>query len=369
MATETDENFEADRHAGTRRPRETMDLLGHEEVEAALLEAYRSGRLPQALLVGGTMGIGKATLAWRLARFLLAHPDPSSGEVKGAGSLALAPDHPVAHQVAALAHPDLVLLRREWNERGKKAYSEIRVDDVRRTTHLFQQAAGAGGYRIAIIDSVEDLNNSGANALLKLIEEPPPRSLFVLVSHRPGHVLPTLRSRCRRVLLKPLAAANLAAIIPTLGAPWKDLEAALDPSHLLSLAEAARGSLHPLLRRLDPAVRSVEAILDRLLNALPRVDWRGVHLLADQVTADSDTNLEILHLAILDWLDARLHAQARNDGNEQSGSLAPLAEVWEKATDALREAEALNLDKRQLILTLFTHLAEAVEASEHVPFN
>jgi len=369
MATETDDNFEADRHAGTRHPRETMDLIGHAEVEAALLEAYRSGRLPQALLVGGAMGIGKATLAWRLARFLLAHPDPSSGEVKAANSLALASNHPVVHQVAALAHPDLVLLRREWNERGKKAYSEIRVDDVRRTTHLFQQAAGAGGYRIAIIDSVEDLNNSGANALLKLIEEPPPRSLFVLISHRPGHVLPTLRSRCRRVLMKPLHGEDLVAIIPTLGAPWKDLEAVRDPSQLFPLAEAAHGSLHPLLRRLNPSVRSVEAILGRLLDGLPHVDWRGVHLLADQVTADPDTNLEILHLAILDWLDARLHMQAGKGGGDRSGSLAPLAEVWEKATDALREAEALNLDKRQLILTLFTHLAEAVEASARVPFN
>ncbi|ACB95168.1 DNA polymerase III subunit delta' [Beijerinckia indica] len=369
MPAETDQILDSDLYAGTRHPRETYALIGHEAAEASLLAAYRGNVLPQAILLGGPMGIGKATLAWRLARFLLAHPAPHAPEVTAATTLHVPQTHPISHQIASLAHPDLVLLRREWNERGKKFFSEIRVDDVRRTTHLFQQAAGAGGYRIAIIDSVEDLNASGANALLKLIEEPPPRSLFLLISHRPGHVLPTLRSRCRLMSLKPLSDEALAAIIAELGPPWTDSESARHQASLLSLAQAAHGSLHPLLRRLDPNGRGIEATVNRLLGDLPRVDWRGVHVLADQIATDPDNNLEILRTTIFDWLDARLHAQTRQMGSVMPldlHSLAPLAEVWDKVTSDLREAEALNLDKRQLILSLFTDLAAAVEASTPV---
>ena len=174
-----------------------------------LILSYLSGHLPQAFIVGGPPGVGKATLAWRLARFLLANPDPAAAAGEARADLFVAPDHPVSRQIAAMAHPDLVLLRREWNEKDKRFFTEIRVEDVRRAIHMFQQAAGRGGYRICILDCAEDLNPSSANALLKLIEEPPPRSLFLIVAHRPGQMLATLRSRCQKILLKPLAAADI----------------------------------------------------------------------------------------------------------------------------------------------------------------
>jgi DNA polymerase-3 subunit delta' len=207
---------------------------GRPEPERQFILSYLSGHLPQAFIVGGPPGVGKATLAWRLARYLLANPDPAAAMGEARADLFVAPDHPVSRQIAALTHPDLVLLRREWNEKDKRFFTEIRVEDVRRATHMFQQAAGRGGYRICILDCAEDLNPSSANALLKLVEEPPPRSLFLIVAHRPGKMLATLRSRCQKILLKPLAAAAIGQFVAALGPPWSaadeaKLESARDP--------------------------------------------------------------------------------------------------------------------------------------------
>ncbi len=196
-----------------RLPRETSVLFGHQEAEQALLESYQSGRIPHAWLIGGAPGIGKATLAYRLARFVLAHPDPKAPAVQKAPTLALDPDNPVARRIAAQAQGDLLVLERTINEQTGKLYTVIRVDDVRRTVSFFGSTAGEGGWRIAIVDAVDDLQREGANALLKVLEEPPARTLLLLVSHAPGRELPTIRSRCRRLLLRPLEVADVVRAI------------------------------------------------------------------------------------------------------------------------------------------------------------
>src|SRR5476649_1397977 len=194
-------------------PRETSALFGHAAAEHALLESYQSGLIPHAWLIGGPPGIGKATLAYRLARFVLAHPDPKSPAVQQAKSLAVDPDNPVARRVAAQAQGDLMVLERTINEQTGKLYTVIRVDDVRRSVPFFGSTAGEGGWRIAIVDAVDDLQREGANALLKVLEEPPARTLLLLISHAPGRELPTIRSRCRRLLLRPLAADDVVRAV------------------------------------------------------------------------------------------------------------------------------------------------------------
>src|SRR4029077_8606625 len=173
------------------------------------LESYKSGRIAHAWLIGGAPGIGKATLAVRLAGFVLAHPDPGAPDVQNATSLAVDPSHPVARRIAAQAQGDLLVLERGVNEQTGKPYTVIRVDDVRRTVSFFGSTAGAGGWRVAIVDAVDDLQREGANALLKVLEEPPQHSLLLLVSHAPGRELPTIRSRCRRLLLRPLTTGDV----------------------------------------------------------------------------------------------------------------------------------------------------------------
>src|SRR5258708_9581238 len=154
-------------------PRETSVLYGHGEAEQALLGAYRSGRFPHAWLIAGPAGIGKATLAYRMARFMLAHPDARAPLVQNAKSLHVEADHPAARRVAAQAHSDLLVLERTINEKTGKLRQDIQVDDVRRTVGFFGSTAGEGGWRVAIVDSVDELNAAGAHALLQGLGETP----------------------------------------------------------------------------------------------------------------------------------------------------------------------------------------------------
>src|SRR5271169_5264226 len=225
-------------------PRATTELFGHAPAEAALLAAYRSGRVPHAFLIAGPQGIGKATLAYRMARFVLAHPDPLSHEVQTAGSLAVDAKDPVARRIAAQAQPDLLILERRFNDKGG-LHKQIAVDDVRRSVAFFGATAGEGGWRVAIVDAVDELNRSGANALLKVLEEPPERALLLLVCHSAARVPATLRSRCRIVTLRPLAPAEVAAALAAAVG-----HASGDPQ-IQAAAAAAEGSVGRALTFLD----------------------------------------------------------------------------------------------------------------------
>jgi DNA polymerase-3 subunit delta' len=348
---------ESDRYEGAPHPRDVHACFGHAVAEQQLLEAYRCGRMPPAWLIGGPEGIGKATLAWRLARFVMANPDPTNAAVQHATDLAVDPGHPAARLIQARAHGDVSVLRREWNEKARKPFTEIRVDDVRKIVHRFQHAASAGGFRIAIIDSTDDLNRAGANALLKMIEEPPDKALFLILAHRPEQVLPTIRSRCRLLALRALDLGNLEAAVQGLGEPWSDFE----PAIVRRAAGRARGSVRQTLRLLTRDALAVLESTSAILDALPRVDGRKLYQLSDLMEADGSAESFTMCLeAILDWLATRLEQDAA--AGRPAHRLAPFAEVWEKVTAAAREAEALNLDRRPLLLTMVADLAAAAES-------
>jgi DNA polymerase-3 subunit delta' len=341
---------ESDLYPGAPHPRFAISLIGHAVAEGELLNAYRSEKLPHAWLLGGPEGVGKATLAWRFARFLLTFPDPRAAQVRAAPDLRVDPQAPAARQAAALAHPDLTLLRRNWNPQSKNFYSEIRVEDVRNALQLFQKSAGAGGWRICIVDSAEDLNRAGANALLKMIEEPPPRSLFLIVAHKPGQVLPTIRSRCRRLMLDGLASDDIAQVINGFGDPWDGVEAA-DVSRA---AARASGSVREALKRIDPAFAEIGAMIEAAIARLPEADFREIHKLADAVSArGAGDAFDGLMNALYDWLAAR----ARGGG--QGARLASIAELWDKIRAATREAETYNLDRKLHVLSVFAELSAA----------
>src|SRR5947208_5007355 len=217
-------------------PRETSILAGHREAEAALLNAYRSGRIPHAWLIGGPQGIGKATLAYRMARFVLAHRNPAASDVQSAETLWVDPSEPVARHVAAGAHGGLLALERTLNDRGVMR-TVITVDETRETISFFGSTAAVEGWRICIVDTVDELNPNAANALLKVLEEPPHQSLFLLVSHAPARVLPTIQSRCRKLPLRPLAVDDV------IRAAARAANIAIDDPALAEAAEAAEGSV------------------------------------------------------------------------------------------------------------------------------
>jgi DNA polymerase-3 subunit delta' len=340
---------ESDVYPGARPPRLAPALIGHEGAQEEMLAAYRGGRLAHAWLIAGPEGIGKATLAWAFARFLLAHPDPDAPEVAKARSLAVPESHPAARQLAAHAHPDFALIRRAWNAKAKSFYSEIRVDDLREGQGVFHLAPAFGGWRIALVDAADDLNRNGANALLKTIEEPPQRSLVLIVAHRPGRLPPTIRSRCRRLTLEPLRPDEIENIVRGQGPPWSDA-----PDAAISEAAAkAGGSAREALRLLDPEGADTRALIEAVASRLPAVDWRAALRLSDRFAGAGGVEPhERFVLTVYDWLAARARATTAPQ------RLETIAELWERLRRGAREAEALNIDRKIHALALLQEIAE-----------
>src|SRR3954454_19003405 len=269
-------------------PRANPVLLGHEAAEASLAEALRSGRMHHAWLITGPPGIGKATLAFRFARRLLA------GVPEG-DTLALDPAHPVFRRVAAGTHADLLTIEREWDEKRKRRRTEIIVEDVRAIANFLRLTPAEGGWRVVVVDGADEMNRNAANALLKILEEPPSRALLLLVAHSPGQLLPTIRSRCRRMALSPLAPLLVRQLLaryrPDLGEPEAEAIAALAGGSIgRALELAAAGglelyrSLLGLLDRdggIDPL--ALHAFADRLARAEAEEGYRAVEDLLGQL--------------------------------------------------------------------------------------
>jgi DNA polymerase-3 subunit delta' len=328
-------------------PRETTVLFGHAVAEAGLLGAYRAGRMPHGILIAGPKGIGKATLAYRFARFILAHPDPTARDVQDAASLAVNPASPVARRIGAQAQPDLLVIERTINERGVLR-NQIAVDDIRRTVPFFGSTAGEGGWRIAIIDAVDDLNRSGANALLKVLEEPPVRGLLLLVAHSTARVPPTLRSRCRIISLRPLAQEDVASAIAAAANLQPD-----DP-RIAAAAAGADGSVARALNLLDQdALTLREQALD-LLTRLPMVEPADLHALGDALAGTDPQPLAAFVDAVNTWLAERL-----DGGRGDLAQLNRFAEASERINAAARDTEMYNLERKPLVFGVFGLLAEA----------
>jgi DNA polymerase-3 subunit delta' len=332
-------------------PRETTALFGHREAETALLNAYRSGRIPHAWLIGGAAGIGKATLAYRMARFVLTHRNPHGADVQRAETLRVDPSEPVARQVAAGAHGGLLTLERTLNDKGVMR-TVITVDETRQTIPFFGSTAAAEGWRVCIVDTVDELNPNGANALLKVLEEPPQQSLFLLVSHAPARVLPTILSRCRKLLLRPLATENVIRAVAEAGNIAAD-----DPS-LVEAAGAAEGSVARALTLLGGDALKLQQRTTALLAALPRVDPRELHALGDALGGSDRVPLAAFIDSVDRWVSERLRANDVN-ANADLPRLARLAEVWEKINRAARDTAEYNLDRKPLVFSVFGLLAEA----------
>ena len=327
-------------------PRDTAVLFGHAAAEQALLADYKSGRIAHAWLIGGPKGIGKATLAYRMARFVLAHPDPLAPEVQAATSLSVAPDHPVARRIAASGHGDLLVLERTPGDTGTMRTS-IAVAQVRRTVGFFGSTAGEGGWRMCVVDSADELQYpQGSNALLKVLEEPPSRSLFLLVSHSPGRLLPTIRSRCRPLALRPLEAADVArAVAAALGGDPDD-------PPLRRAAAAAEGSVAAAVSFAGGPLLAVRDQVIALLDQLPSPDPRALHTLGESLDRTEAGAFETFVETARGYLSARL------DREREPARLARVAEAWDRLNRAANEVDVYNLDRKALVFTVFGLLAE-----------
>jgi DNA polymerase-3 subunit delta' len=333
-------------------PRETAELFGHRDAEMTLLNAYRSGRIPHGWLVGGAQGIGKATLAYRMARFVLTHSDPLAAGVRRAETLWVDPADSVARHVAADAHGGLLTLERTVNDKGVMR-TVITVDETRQTISFFGSTAAVGGWRVCIVDTVDELNPNAANALLKVLEEPPQQSLFLLVSHAPARVLPTILSRCRKLMLRPLTTDDV------IRAAAHAADIAIDDPALAEAAKASEGSVSRALTLLGGDALKIQQRTAALLATLPRVDPRELHALGDALGGSDRVALTAFMDSLDRWLSERLRAGA--NANVNLPRLARLAEVWEKINHAARDAESYNLERKPLVFSVFGLLAEATK--------
>ncbi len=357
---------------GAPHPRDTVQLIGQDDAQSAFLDAFTGGRLHHAWLLTGPRGVGKATLAWRIARFLLATPDPDPDDMFGAPlptSLDVDPEHPVARRIAAGAEPGLKSVHRTENDKTKRLRDQIVIDDVRALASFFQLSAADGGRRVVIIDAADEMNVNAANALLKMLEEPPARTTLLLICHQPSRLLPTIRSRCRTLRLSSLSPEDMSVAMAQAGVEAGQNSAALSELSAGSVGEAMRLSLMDGLKIYGEVIG--------LLDSLPNLDRaRGLALAEAAAQRGSEAKLDLLY-TLIDIALARLaktgatgvppHIEAARNEAAVLSRLAPdatQARAWaDTAQTALaraRHGRAVNLDPAALVLdTLFKLSATA----------
>lgn len=365
VVAEIEELPEADRLDGVPHPRLTAKLYGHAAAEAMLAGGLFTGSLHHGWLISGPAGIGKATLAWRFARAALSAADERD---RTGRSLAVSSETSGSRQVRALSHPGLLLLRRPYNSKDKRFATAITVDEVRRLRQFLALGAGAGQWRVVIVDTADDMNANAANAVLKSLEEPPPRTVFLLLTSEPGRLLPTIRSRCRLLPLSPLAVADLRlAVTDALEAEDGAVPKANDWP---ALTQLAGGSVRRALALHAGGGIALDATIRRQLSDLPKVDWAALHTLADKLApAAAEQQFELYCELLLAALSRLIRAAATGSGdagdrplaNRLIGDarLAGFANAWEVIVAKKREAETLNLDRKALILDTFAALEKA----------
>lgn len=358
MKTEAADIPEPDRVPGAPHPRHATRVIGQDAAAAAFLQAAQGDRLHHAWLLTGPRGVGKATLAWAIARWLLAE--------SGRADLAVDPDMPEARRIAALSEPRLALIRRPWDDKTGRLRAEITVDEIRKLLSFFHLSAAEGGRRVAIIDAADDMNIPAANALLKVLEEPPSDALILLIAHQPARLLPTIRSRCRTLRLSPLPPRQMSAILSDMGLN-EDAEA---------LSALSDGSVGEALRLAGQGGLDRYQDLVDLFATLPRLDRLAASKFADgavgRAGADGDpfdltiTVLDrfVTRLARAGLMGAPLPQAARGEGALMA-RLSPddhAARIWAEAQARLsaraRTGRAVNLDPAALVMDMVLELAQ-----------
>jgi DNA polymerase-3 subunit delta' len=339
-------------------PKSNPDLLGHEAVERGLLADFNAGRLPHALILAGPSGIGKATLAYRLAKFLLSVP---TGQPQ---TLHVSPSMPVFRRIVSGGHADLLTVEREYDEKKDRLKNDISVESVRRIAPFLRKTAAEGGWRVVIVDGAEHLNASGQNALLKILEEPPAGVILILTTSRPGGLLPTVRSRCRLVQMDPLDTKTVESLLEK-RAPG------LSPRESAALSQLAEGSIGRALQyHLNDGVTLYASLL-KVVETLPDLDLVLAHDMADKIgRSGAEASYDTARSIMTDWCARLARAEARDGGVSdilpgdaqifhKLFALRPprhFFRTWEKMSQLFSQTESYNLDKRQAILSAFLML-------------
>ncbi|HEX9159916.1 MAG TPA: DNA polymerase III subunit delta' [Rhizomicrobium sp.] len=330
-----EEIVETDRIAGQSHPRETVTLVGHQEALARAARAIRGGRPPQAWLIAGPPGIGKATLAYRIARYLLCY----GATGRGPEDLSVPPKDVATMLVRAGSHPGLLVVKRGYSEKTGKLMTELGVDEVRKLDPFFGMTASGGGWRVAIVDTADEMNPNAANALLKILEEPPQRALLLLVANAPAQLFPTIRSRCQLLRLTPLSDELLTNELQT-------HHPELSPEERNRVVTLSGGSIGVALRLLEEDGLKLAADAERLIDHAASPDFPATLALAERV-ARLDRGLDSFGSYVAQGLANRILARARKNAHH----LERWAELRSVIQESFVRASALHLEPRQTILS------------------
>lgn len=366
-----------------KQPEEQSSLFGFDAAQNLLLDLWNRGTLAGAWLFCGPKGIGKATLAYRLARFVLAQPDDDGG-LFGAPeppkTLDVPESDPVFGSIAQRTNPGLKVVEFALKddevkdrqalidagkpldpevERKRRRYDEIRVTDIRDAENFLHLTAGANGWRVMIIDAADDMNVNAENALLKSLEEPPAKTLIILISHVPGKLLPTIRSRCRKLLLKPLSDEMLTNIL-------KSKINGLGDDELVALTRSARGSLGRALSLIDADGVKLFRQMLALFADFPLYSVARLYDLVEKTLKDKDA-LKLAQTLLLQWLTnvCVCGGKGENDAEIFAGEIAlrervqrhiPVLRLMELIDEIRRGFADIDLDQKQVFVNAFSKL-------------
>jgi DNA polymerase III subunit delta' len=349
-----------DRIEGIPDPVENRQLVGHGATIDRLAEQYSGGRMHHAWLITGPRGIGKATLAARFAGHVFRYP-----EALRAPPSYIFPDEndPAERQIARGGHPNLLHMRRPWNERDKRWRRDLTVEEIRRTIGFFGTASAQTGWRVAIVDTADDLNRNAANALLKILEEPPPNTIFLVLAHSTRGMLATIRSRCQRLAMRPLAHDELKDALHRLG-----LGHELTSDEMALLAELSGGSVRRAIVILKENGLSLYRQFIELVEQTGEPDWTSIHRLASDISPVNRNEkyrlfFDLFHDFIVRRIRGKPEPGISSILQQKAGNVSLLAgwvEVWEKTQQSADQTDAYNLDRKQVILNLFSAIHEMV---------
>jgi len=349
----------------------TEQIYGHGAAEHTFSDAFSSDRLQHAWLISGPRGIGKASLAWKFAKFLLTQGSGTDAGLFGepepapSATLDVDPNNPEVKRIAAGGHGGLLVVERSINEKTGQLRADIVVQDIRRVNNFFAQTSAEGGWRVAIIDAADEMNANAANALLKILEEPPEKSILLLVAHAPGKLLPTIRSRCRTLKLNTLSEESVQAVLSARFPNLSDEE-------MLALARLSEGAPGRAVQMALEDGVGLYRQMGGLIADLPRLNVPAAHQLAVQLAAkNADARYRLFIQIFTAWLERLIRQLATQSAAQDilQGESAQIARIsalagvdrwiqlWEKVGQLVLRADAVNLDKKQVIISLLTGLA------------
>ena len=361
----------SDKILGVPHPKLAKKLIGHSTQKLYFLNSYISNRLPQCWLLAGDKGVGKATFAWLIAKFLLTtnqNPDDIKIELNGANidSILAPQDGGTLTRILSGSEQRIYVVRKGYNEKRKAFFKDISIGDIRNLQSYCSLSIADGGRRVIIIDTADDLNTNSCNALLKLLEEPPKNTLFLLISHQPNLLLPTLQSRCQKLLFSALSQNDLRAVVTTTGQE-------IGPAQEVPLSILSNGSAGVACRLLNSNSLNLYRDILNLASSLPNLNTKKATQLSQNYFAkgkadDFENFIEMMQhflsrLCKTGAMQKPLSPSVTNDEAKIMTYLCPSlgsANLWAEAAEIalakLHKGYLLNIDVESLVIDTFIYL-------------